>query len=130
MGIRIQPRDLEVPDEEPFLHDRLDRETPARVLTQIVASVEGPCVLSIDGPFGAGKSTFLRLWTQHLKNKRLSRRAAERVGDRLQRRPLPRSGRGHSSGARVTRWRGHRDPFQGVSRCRRARGGAGRPRTH
>lgn len=68
MGIRIQPRDLEVPDEEPFRHDRLDRETPARVLTQIVASVEGPCVLSIDGPFGAGKSTFLRLWTQHLKN--------------------------------------------------------------
>lgn len=68
MGIRIQPRDLEVPEEEPFLHDRLDRETPARVLTQIVASVEGPCVLSIDGPFGAGKSTFLRLWTQHLKN--------------------------------------------------------------
>ena len=68
MGIRIQPRDLEVPEETPFLHDRLDRKTPARVLTQIVASVEGPCVLSIDGPFGAGKSTFLRLWTQHLKN--------------------------------------------------------------
>ena len=68
MGIRIQPRDLEVPEEAPFLHDRLDRKTPARVLTQIVASVEGPCVLSIDGPFGAGKSTFLRLWTQHLKN--------------------------------------------------------------
>ena len=69
MGIRIQPRDLEVPEEAPFLHDRLDRKTPARVLTQIVTSVEGPCVLSIDGPFGAGKSTFLRLWTQHLKNK-------------------------------------------------------------
>ena len=69
MGIRIQPRDLEVPEEAPFQHDRLDRETPARVLTQIVASVEGPCVVSIDGPFGAGKSTFLRLWIQHLKNK-------------------------------------------------------------
>ena len=69
MRIRIQPRDLEVPEDEPFLHDRLDRETPARVLTQIVSSVEGPCVLSIDGPFGSGKSTFLRLWTQHLKNK-------------------------------------------------------------
>ena len=68
MGIRIQPRDLEVPEETPFLHDRLDRKTPARVLTQIAASVEGPCVLSIDGPFGAEKSTFLRLWTQHLKN--------------------------------------------------------------
>ena len=69
MGIRIQPRDLEVPQDEPFLHDRLDREAPARVLTRIVSSVEGPCVLSIDGPFGSGKSTFLRLWTQHLKNK-------------------------------------------------------------
>ena len=68
MGIRIQPPDLEVPEDAPFLHDRLDRETPARVLTRVVASVEGPCVLSIDGPFGAGKSTFLRLWTQHLKN--------------------------------------------------------------
>ena len=67
MGIRIQPRDLEIPSDEPFKNDQLGREVPARVLTQIVASIEGPCVLSIDGPFGAGKSTFLRLWTHHLK---------------------------------------------------------------
>ena len=38
------------------------------VLTQIVHSVKGPCTLSIDAAWGNGKSTFLRLWAQYLRN--------------------------------------------------------------
>ena len=68
MGIRIQPAVLEIPTEHPFTNDLLGRETPAQVLTQVIRSIDGPCVLSIDGPFGSGKTTFLRLWTQHLNN--------------------------------------------------------------
>ena len=68
MGIRIQPAVLEIPTEHPFANDLLDRKTPAQVLTQVIRSIDGPCVLSIDGPFGSGKTTFLSLWTQHLNN--------------------------------------------------------------
>ena len=65
---RLQPADLCIPAEQPFEHDLLDRERPARILARIVDSVEGPCVLSIDGAYGSGKTTFLRLWQQHLQN--------------------------------------------------------------
>lgn len=68
MGIRIQPAELEITRENPFANDLLGRETAAKVLTQVIQSIDGPCVLSIDGPYGVGKTTFLRLWAQHLKN--------------------------------------------------------------
>ena len=68
MGIRIQSAVLEIPTEHPFTNDLLGRETSAQVLTQVIRSIDGPCVLSIDGPFGSGKTTFLSLWTQHLNN--------------------------------------------------------------
>ena len=65
---RLQPADLCIPTEQPFEHDLLGRERPARILTRIVDSIDGPCVLSIDGAYGSGKTTFLRLWQQHLQN--------------------------------------------------------------
>ena len=65
---RLQPADLCIPAEQPFEHDLLGRERPARILTRIVDSIDGPCVLSIDGAYGSGKTTFLRLWQQHLQN--------------------------------------------------------------
>ena len=68
MGIRIQPKDIEIPEDDPFKHDLLGRKEPAEVLTHLVSSVEGPCVLSVDAAWGNGKSTFLRLWSQHLHN--------------------------------------------------------------
>ena len=68
MGIRIQPREIDVPEEEPFKNDLLGRKEPAEVLTHLVGSIEGPCVLAIDAAWGAGKTTFLRIWSQHLRN--------------------------------------------------------------
>ena len=67
-GFRLQPAVLDIPTEQPFKNDLLDRQRPARILTRIVDSIEGPCVLSIDGAYGSGKTTFLRLWQQHLQN--------------------------------------------------------------
>ena len=70
MKIRIQPSTLEIPHDQPFKNDLLGRETPARILTRLAASLEGPCVLSIDGAYGSGKTTFLQLWAQHLENEK------------------------------------------------------------
>ena len=69
MGIRIRPAEVEIPDDCPFQNDLLDRKKPAEVLTQLVDGIDGPCVLAIDAPWGAGKTTFLKMWSQHLRNK-------------------------------------------------------------
>ena len=68
MGIRIQPTEIEVPQNDPFKNDCLGRKEPAVILTQIVGSIQGPCVLAVDAAWGTGKTTFLRIWSQHLRN--------------------------------------------------------------
>ncbi len=68
MGIRIQPKEIEVPEDDPFKNDLLGRREPARILTHIVSSIDGPCVLAIDAAWGTGKTTFLKIWSQHLRN--------------------------------------------------------------
>ena len=68
MGIRIQPLEIEIPADDPFKYDLLDRRESITTLTHIIGSVEGPCVLAVDAPWGAGKTTFLKIWEQHLRN--------------------------------------------------------------
>ena len=68
MAIRIQPHDIEVLAEDPFKHDLLDRKEPAEILTHLLDSIEGPCVLAVDAAWGNGKTTFLRIWSQHLRS--------------------------------------------------------------
>ncbi len=68
MGIRIQPRDIEVPPDDPFKNDLLGRKKPIEVLTHLVGSFEGPCVLAVDAEWGNGKTTFLKIWAQYLRN--------------------------------------------------------------
>ena len=70
MGIRIQPREIDVPTEDPFKNDLLGRKESAEVLTYLVGSIEGPCALAVDAAWGNGKTTFLRVWSQHLRNQR------------------------------------------------------------
>lgn len=68
MGIRIRPAEIEVPCNDPFQNDLLDRKESAEILTRLVDNIEGPCVLTIDAPWGAGKTTFLKMWSRHLRN--------------------------------------------------------------
>ena len=67
MEIRIQPREIEIPESDPFKNDLLDRKDPAEILTRLVGSIKGPCALAIDAAWGNGKTTFLRMWSQHLR---------------------------------------------------------------
>ena len=66
--IRIQPLELEIPNDKPFEYDLLNREESATILTDLLRSIEGPCVIGIDAPWGAGKTTFLKMWAQHMRN--------------------------------------------------------------
>ena len=40
MGIRIQPKELEIPADDPFKNDLLDRIEPVEILTAIIGSIE------------------------------------------------------------------------------------------
>ena len=66
--MRIQPREIDVPDDDPFKYDLLGRKETVEVLTHFVNSIDGPCVLSVDAAWRAGKTTFLKIWAQYLRN--------------------------------------------------------------
>ena len=68
MGIRVQPLEIRVPEDDPFKYDLLNRKEQIEALTNIVGNVEGPCVLALDAAWGTGKTTFIRIWEQVLRN--------------------------------------------------------------
>lgn len=68
--IRVQPKDLKIPKKNPFKHDLLNRKESVQVLTNLLQSIQSPCVFSIDAGWGNGKTTFLKIWSQHLRNEK------------------------------------------------------------
>ncbi|NUE79963.1 hypothetical protein GYX91_01660 [Snodgrassella sp. ESL0304] len=63
---KCQP--IEIDADNPFKNDALGRETNITVLTQFITSFEQSIVLCIDGGWGQGKTTFIKMWQQYLKN--------------------------------------------------------------
>lgn len=54
----------------PWADDELDRQKIAERLTRIVEDQEAPFVISLDGPWGTGKTFLLKRWQQDLANNR------------------------------------------------------------
>ena len=69
MGTTIRPHEIEIPEYNPFENDLLDRKESVEVLSRLVSEIEGPSVLAVDSAWGNGKSTFVRIWAQHMRNK-------------------------------------------------------------
>ncbi len=67
----LKPQEIEVIEGSPFQNDKLDRKESAKVLTEFVLSSNEPMVVCIDAPWGQGKTTFLRMWEQHLKDEEI-----------------------------------------------------------
>lgn len=59
MKFKLEP--LEIPDDNPFKHDALNRKMAVDVVVSLIDEVEGPFVLAIDSPWGTGKTTFVRM---------------------------------------------------------------------
>ena len=59
MGIRVQPREIEVPADDPFENDLLGRREAVDTLTHLVGNLDGPCAITVDAAWGFGKTTFL-----------------------------------------------------------------------
>ena len=68
MTIRVRPADVEVPEDDPFRNDLLNRKPSIETLTGLLSALEGPCVLALDSEWGGGKTTFLGMWAAYLRN--------------------------------------------------------------
>lgn len=67
--IKSRAIEIDVPEGTPFEYDKLDRKTTATILTDIVSFYgQSGCVLALNGDWGSGKTTFVRMWKQALKN--------------------------------------------------------------
>jgi KAP family P-loop domain len=53
--------ELEVPSDDPFLHDALDRKPLVEFLANLIGRLEGPFVLALDSPWGTGKTTIVKM---------------------------------------------------------------------
>ena len=69
---RIQPKEFVVSKDNPFENDLLDRQKMIESITYLVGATVGPCVIALDAPWGAGKTTFLRMWSQHMRNQKFT----------------------------------------------------------
>lgn len=70
--IKFKLEDLEIPDNNPFKNCELGRQHYANILENIVVNGGSGCVISLDGVWGTGKTTFVKMWQQQLKNKEFS----------------------------------------------------------
>jgi hypothetical protein len=58
----------EIPEDDPFKNDELEREPVADFLTSMLTTIEEPFVMSLTAPWGTGKTTFIEMWQQKLEN--------------------------------------------------------------
>lgn len=66
--MNIKHLDIDIPNENPFAYCKLGRKKYADVLTNIVDSYSYGFVLAINNKWGTGKTTFVNMWQQDLKN--------------------------------------------------------------
>lgn len=64
----LKAPELEVTSEVPFKKDLYNRKKSAETLTKLLGNSSAPLVLCIDGRYGDGKTTYLRMWREHLKS--------------------------------------------------------------
>ncbi len=64
--MRLRAPTIDVTSERPFENDKLDRRAAVESLTNILKSSTDPLVVSVNAPWGFGKSTFLRMLEAHL----------------------------------------------------------------
>ncbi|MEO0045443.1 MAG: hypothetical protein RL705_634 [Bacteroidota bacterium] len=68
--MKIKHNEIEIDSENPFSNCKLDRQKFSNVLTGIINSYSEGFVMAINNKWGTGKTTFIRMWEQDLKNKK------------------------------------------------------------
>ena len=63
----FRPPELVIDPDDPFKEDTLGRKPLVETLCAVIETDERPLVVSVDGKFGSGKSTFLTMCAAHLR---------------------------------------------------------------
>lgn len=65
----LRPDCFEVPEENPYQHDALDRREFANSLSKLIQFGSGSGVIALDGGWGSGKTSFVKMWAQDARNR-------------------------------------------------------------
>jgi len=66
--MEIKHNEIEVIKENPFAECKLEREQYANILSKVINNYADGFVLAINNEWGTGKTTFVKMWQQALKN--------------------------------------------------------------
>lgn len=66
--MKIRHKEITIEAGNPFANCKLDRKKYADILTEIINAHSEGFVLAINNKWGTGKSTFIQMWEQHLKD--------------------------------------------------------------
>jgi len=67
--LEFKAKKIEVPIEDPFKSDNLARKGDVENLSLLLKNISSPLVLSVNAPWGAGKTTFLKMIHAYLSKK-------------------------------------------------------------
>jgi hypothetical protein len=59
--MRLKAIPLHIPVDDPFKEDKLSRKPVVEMFAELLSAADEPLVLSINSPWGTGKTTFLRM---------------------------------------------------------------------
>ncbi len=65
--MQVKNLSFEIDEDKPFENDQLSRRNSAENLTHLIKTIEQPFVLALDSPWGSGKTTFIKMFAQHLQ---------------------------------------------------------------
>ncbi len=65
--MKIKLNDISIESNNPFINCKLEREKYAIILTEIIKKYDKGFVLSINNEWGAGKTTFIKMWQGYLE---------------------------------------------------------------
>ena len=66
--MKLKSKVLDVPSDNIFLNDKLQRNQSVDNLTNLLKNISSPLVLSVNAPWGAGKTTYLKMLHANLNS--------------------------------------------------------------
>ncbi len=69
--MKIYPPILNIPPDNPYVNDQFNRKSLAESLFLLIKNTDDGIVLSIDAPWGEGKTSFAKMWTADLENQKI-----------------------------------------------------------
>jgi len=66
--VKFRLDEIEIPDDQPFKNDALQRKDVVEFISALIKQLEGPFVLAVDSPWGTGKTTVIKMLRALLRN--------------------------------------------------------------